>query len=49
MQISRMAVTRIMEIRVKGPKCKLSVKIKYVRDLRQPEGKLRSSYPLKKV
>lgn len=49
MAISDMAETGTTETGVKGPKCMLSVNIKHVLDRRQPEGKLRSSYPLKNV
>lgn len=49
MPISGMAATRIIETEVKAPKCKLSVKLKDVRNLRQPEGRLRSSHPSKIV
>jgi len=49
MPISGRAATRIIETMVKVPKCKLSVDQKDVRNLRQSEGKLRSSYPSKNV
>lgn len=45
--ISAVAETGTTEPRVKAPKSVLSVNRNDVRDLRQPEGKLRSSYPLK--
>lgn len=42
-------MTRTIETRVKGPKCELSVNKKDVRNLRQPEGRLRSSHLSKNV
>lgn len=47
MAISDTAKTGTTETGVKAPKWYLTVKLKDVRNLRQPEGKLRSSYPLK--
>lgn len=47
MAISDTAKTGTTETGVKAPKWNLTVKPKDIRNLRQPEGKLRSSYPLK--